>query len=120
MISAPITITLTRNVVLQGYAVSVTDTAFLNIFGGGAECYVPDFFGGETMNMTCVIAGVLIAALYVLITMKNRVSRKKKGGDPETLKHTHQKSYDEHHDDSQDQATQELIMSSILKSGEGA
>ena len=67
------------NVVLQGYAVSVTDTAFLNIFGGGAECYVPDFFGGETMNMTCVIAGVLIAALYVLITMKNRVSRKKKG-----------------------------------------
>ena len=26
------------NVVLQGYAVSVTDTAFLNIFGGGAEC----------------------------------------------------------------------------------
>ena len=67
------------NVELQGYAVSVTDTAFLNIFGGGAECYVPDFFGGETMNMTCVIAGVLIAALYVLITMKNRVSRKKKG-----------------------------------------
>ena len=35
------------NVVLQGYAVSVTDTAFLNIFGGGAECYIPDFFGEE-------------------------------------------------------------------------
>ena len=67
------------NVVLQGYAVSVTDTAFLNIFGGGAECYIPDFFGGETMNMTCLIAGVLIAAVYILVTVKTRISRKKKG-----------------------------------------
>ena len=69
------------NVVLQGYAVSVNDTAFLNIFGGGAECYVPDFFGGETMNITCLIAGVVIAALYILITLKNMASRKKKGYD---------------------------------------
>ena len=34
------------NVVLQGYAVSVTDTTYLKVFGGGADCYVPDFFGG--------------------------------------------------------------------------
>ena len=60
------------NVVLQGYAVSVTDTAFLNIFGGGAECYIPDFFDGETMNMTCLIAGVVIAAAYILLTLKSR------------------------------------------------
>ena len=31
------------NVVLQGYQVSVNNEAFLNIFGGGANCYVPDF-----------------------------------------------------------------------------
>lgn len=67
------------NVVLQGYAVSVTNTAYLNIFGGGADCYVPDFFGGETLNMICLVAGVLIAALYILITIKNRISRKAKG-----------------------------------------
>ena len=38
------------NVGLQGYAVSVTDVAFLNVFGGGADCYIPDFLGGENMN----------------------------------------------------------------------
>ena len=31
------------NVVLGGYQVSVTNEAFLNLFGGGAKCYVPDF-----------------------------------------------------------------------------
>lgn len=67
------------NVVLQGYAVSVTNTAYLNIFGGGADCYVPDFFGGETLNLICLVAGVLIAALYILVTVKNRISRKAKG-----------------------------------------
>ena len=76
------------NVVLQGYAVSVNDTAFLNIFGGGAECYVPDFFGGETMNITCLIAGVVIAALYILITLKNMASRKKKGYDTGSMSGT--------------------------------
>ncbi len=40
------------NVVLQGFAVSVTDTAFLNIFGGGADCYVPDFIGSGELNVT--------------------------------------------------------------------
>ncbi len=67
------------NVVLQGYAVSVTDTAFLNIFGGGAECYIPDFFGGENFNITCIVVGVIVVAAYALITVKNRISRKAKG-----------------------------------------
>lgn len=67
------------NVVLQGYAVSVTDTAFLNIFGGGAECYIPDFFGGEKVNITCIVVGVIIVAAYALIMVKNRISRKAKG-----------------------------------------
>lgn len=67
------------NVVLQGYTVSVTDQTFLNVFGGGATCYIPDFFGGEKMNITCLLAGILVAAIYILITVKGRVSRKKKG-----------------------------------------
>lgn len=67
------------NVVLQGYAVSVTDTAYLNVFGGGADCYIPDFFGGENLNITCLIVGVLIVAVYVLMTVKGRISRKAKG-----------------------------------------
>ena len=67
------------NVVLQGYAVSVTDTAFLNIFGGGAECYVPDFFGGENLNITCIVVGIIVVAVYVLMTVNNRISRRAKG-----------------------------------------
>ena len=31
------------NVVLQGYAVTIDDKTFLNVFGGGADCYVPEF-----------------------------------------------------------------------------
>ena len=67
------------NVVLQGYAVSVTDVAFLNVFGGGADCYIPDFLGGENMNLTCLAAGIVIAVIYVLLTVRTRISRKKKG-----------------------------------------
>lgn len=67
------------NVVLQGYAVSVSNTTFLNVFGGGADCYVPNFIGGDTLNMTCLAAGVLIAVIYILMTVRNRIKKKTKG-----------------------------------------
>lgn len=67
------------NVVLQGYAVSVTNTTYLNVFGGGADCYVPDFLGSGELNLTCLVTGVLLAVLYFAITIKNRYSRKAKG-----------------------------------------
>ncbi len=68
------------NVVLQGYAVSINDATFLNVFGGGADCYVPDFIGGGTgLNMTCLAVAVLIAVWYVLITLRSQMIRKKRG-----------------------------------------
>ncbi len=67
------------NVVLQGYAVSVSDTTFLNVFGGGADCYVPNFLGGGTLNITCLAAGILITAFYILLTIRNRIRKKTKG-----------------------------------------
>lgn len=67
------------NVVLQGYAVSVTDTTYLKVFGGGADCYVPDFFGGANLNITCLGLGLILAALYILMTVKSRISKKTKG-----------------------------------------
>ena len=67
------------NVVLQGYAVAVNDVTFLNVFGGGADCYVPDFLGGSGLNMTCMLAGVLIVLIYVGMTLKNRIESKTKG-----------------------------------------
>ena len=67
------------NVVLQGYSVGIDDTVFLNVFGGGADCYVPDILGGGTMNLTCVLAGVVIAVIYALLVFKKRVDAKKAG-----------------------------------------
>ena len=67
------------NVVLQGYAVSVTDTTYLKVFGGGADGYVPDFFGGANLNITCLGLGLILAALYILMTVKSRISKKTKG-----------------------------------------
>ncbi len=68
------------NVVLQGYAVAIEDTGFLNVFGGGADCYIPDFIGkGEGLNMTCMAAAILIAVIYVLLTLRREAVRRKRG-----------------------------------------
>lgn len=68
------------NVVLDGLTISIKDcTAFVNLFGGGANCYIPDFFGNGSLNITCVLAGVLATVIYVLIQLKNRMTRQKKG-----------------------------------------
>ena len=38
------------NVVLDGMTVSIKDcTTFVNLFGGGADCYIPDFFGNGSV-----------------------------------------------------------------------
>lgn len=64
------------NVVLNGFRVDVRDTAFLNLFGGGADCYIPDFLQGKTaivageLNVTCLVIG--LAATLIFIVMKVR------------------------------------------------
>ena len=68
------------NVVLDGMTVSIKDcTTFVNLFGGGADCYIPDFFGNGSLNMTCIFAGVLAAAIYISIQIKGRMDKVKKG-----------------------------------------
>lgn len=67
------------NVVLNGLTVSLNSEAFIKIFGGGANCFVPDFFGVEGFNLTCMLAGILAAVIYVLLQVKGRMSRVKKG-----------------------------------------
>lgn len=67
------------NVVLNGYAVGVSNTAFLNVFGGGADCYIPDFLGGGNMNMLCVIVGIIIAAVIAVVTFVSRAKAQKNG-----------------------------------------
>ena len=67
------------NVVLQGFAVGVRNTTFLNVFGGGADCYVPDFFHGANINITCLLLGIILAAAYVALVVRKRLAAKAKG-----------------------------------------
>ena len=47
------------NVVLQGQTLAVTNEKFVQIFGGGANCYVPDLFKGQGINLFCLAVGIL-------------------------------------------------------------
>ena len=97
------------NVVMGGYQYTVTDKAFLNIFGGGADCYIPDLLRndnivasiGKTMNgmgiqfhdvegnvvplteysfnWTCLIVGIVAVVAFVIWTIVNRGLLKKNG-----------------------------------------
>ena len=73
------------NVVLNGLTVSLTNAGFVKVFGGGAECYIPDFLGGNGFNITCMLVGVIACGIYVLVQIKNRMNRAKKGYEMEAL-----------------------------------
>ena len=67
------------NVVLNGKVVAIANQAYLNIFGGGADCYVPDFLGGGDFNKTCMIVGVIAVAIFVANEFRARISATRKG-----------------------------------------
>lgn len=69
------------NVILNGLTISPMPDKYLNIFNS----YVPDFFGGEGFNITCMLAGVLACVIFVALQMKNRADRAKKGYELESL-----------------------------------
>ncbi|MCR5511611.1 MAG: sugar ABC transporter permease [Lachnospiraceae bacterium] len=73
------------NVLLQGYAVGIRNETFLNVFGGGADCYIPDFLGGAQFNTTCMVIGIAISVIYVALVLKNRISAKANGYEVEPL-----------------------------------
>ena len=67
------------NVVLQGFTVGIRNTTFLNVFGGGSDCYIPDFLHGNGINLTCMLLGIIICVVYVVVVIKKRISAKVKG-----------------------------------------
>lgn len=67
------------NVVLGGKTCTVSNETFLKVFGGGAECYIPDLFGGESINYLCIIVGILACVIYIALTLRTRFVRMKKG-----------------------------------------
>ena len=76
------------NVVLEGQTMSVTNEAFVRIFGGGADCYVPDFLrpeGSEGVNILCLVVGGVAAALFLFFTISGNISKKRKGLEYEPL-----------------------------------
>lgn len=77
------------NVVLDGLTVSIKECElFVKIFGGGANCYIPDLFGSGSINITCLAVGILIAMLYAFLQLKSRNDKVKKGYEAESMSAT--------------------------------
>lgn len=74
------------NVVLDGMTVSIKEQeTFVNLFGGGANCYIPDIFGNGSLNLTCLLAGVLAIGIYILLQLKKQRERRKKGYEADNI-----------------------------------
>ena len=73
------------NVVLEGKTMPVTNEKFVKIFGGGANCYVPDFFKGDGINILCLVVGALACVAFLVITLKKRRTRTKAGLEAESM-----------------------------------
>lgn len=77
------------NVVLQGLTVAIKSDTFIRLFGGGADCYVPDFLGGgEGINMTCMVAGCIAVIILVGLQLKSRINNKSRGYETAPLGNT--------------------------------
>lgn len=74
------------NVVLNGLTVSLTNTTFVKMFGGGANCYLPDFFHNEGFNITSMLLGVIACLIYLIIQIQGRIKKAKKGYEMEPMK----------------------------------
>ena len=74
------------NVVMGGMTVSITNETFVNAFGGGADCYIPDFIGGgEGMNLLCMLVGVIGVVLFIGLQIKARINSRVRGYETKPL-----------------------------------
>ncbi|MCI8318935.1 MAG: sugar ABC transporter permease [Lachnospiraceae bacterium] len=70
------------NVVLGGKTLPIKSEMFVRLFGGGANCYVPDFLGnGEGLNRVALVSGILACIIYIFVTVRGHVNRVKRGYD---------------------------------------
>ena len=74
------------NVVLNGQTESITSEGFVKIFGGGANCYIPDIFGIEGFNLTSMLIGIITCVIYIAIQVMGRRNRIRKGYATDSLK----------------------------------
>ena len=73
------------NVVLEGQTMAVTNQKFVQIFGGGADCYVPDLFHGEGINILCLAVGIIACLLYLFFALRGNAVRRKAGLEADPL-----------------------------------
>ena len=72
------------NVVLDGLTVSIADKEdFVFVFGGGANCYIPDIFNVEGINLTCLIVAIIAGGIFFGLQLHKRNVRISKGFDVE-------------------------------------
>ena len=68
------------NVALKGKTLPIKSETFIKIFGGGANCYIPDFLGGgEDLNRVALAVGVIACVIFVAVTMRGYLNRRKNG-----------------------------------------
>ncbi len=68
------------NIVLGGKTLPIKSEGFVKLFGGGANCYVPDFLGGgDGLNRVALAVGIIACVVYVLVTIRGHMNRVKKG-----------------------------------------
>ena len=80
------------NVVLEGKDINLKNyTGFINLFGGGADCYIRDIIGGAApgeildagraghINYTCMVAGVIVVVVFLAMVAKGRMNAIKRG-----------------------------------------
>lgn len=73
------------NVLLKGQTVPVTNKKFIKIFGGGADCYIPDFLNGKDCNLTCILIGALTCIVYITIQILSRRKKVRAGYNTDKL-----------------------------------
>lgn len=69
------------NVVLDGLTIAPMHGNYLAIY----NYYVSDFFNVNGINMTCMIAGIIVTIVYIIITLRGRNNKIKKGYEVESL-----------------------------------
>ncbi len=67
------------NVALKGKTLPIKSAGFVKVFGGGADCYIPNFLGGEGLNRVALAVGVIASLIYVILTLRSISKRAKSG-----------------------------------------
>lgn len=66
---------------MNGSTIAPMPDGFIKMFNGS----VPDLFGGTGFNITCMLVGVIACILFVLLQLKGRNDKVKKGYEAESM-----------------------------------